>query len=289
MDSQMRVLAQYEKIVRTAEGLEKNKEICQEALMRIIQAIKEAKEILKLDLEDEIIALSTQALREAKNRDYILQAIKESTQISFRVISEKEESFITSLAPKIEVKRISQSVFKYCQDCFLLIDMGGGSSEFVFCQDQRIFAKSFKIGIVRSKDKYGNIVNLWKHKKEIIAPILEFILESFKKGIDGKFLVANSGTPTSVCVMKFGLEFYEHQKYHGIELKRSDFQEQLERFLHLPYEEKISLFGIFQIDVIPFGISLFLMFMEALKFEEVLVIDKGLREGAVIGRIEGIF
>ncbi|MDE5603396.1 MAG: phosphatase [Helicobacter sp.] len=287
MSEDLRVLGEYEETIRTAEGLEKNKVIGEAALERIIKALKKAKEVLNITQNDEVIALSTQALREAKNKDFILHSIKEATQIIFQVISGEEESFITSLAPQRAILRLSQKSLKYKQDCFLLIDMGGASSEFIFCTPKGIFAKSFTIGIVSAKERYGSMENFLAHKQEIINPIKDFIEQNAKEGRIAKFLVANSGTPTSVCAMKLGLKVYDSKKIFGMELQRSDFEEQLQKFLSLCKQERESLWGVFKADVVPFGILLFLSFMEILGFMEVLVIDEGLREGAVIARAYG--
>ncbi|WP_104722380.1 Ppx/GppA phosphatase family protein [Helicobacter mesocricetorum] len=287
MNEEFQVLGEYEETIRTAEGLEKNKIIGEAALSRIIKALKRAKEVLKISQDDEVIALSTQALREAKNRDFILDSIKKVTHITFEVISGEEESFITSLAPQRAILELSQKSLKYKQDCFLLIDMGGASSEFIFCTNKGIFAKSFAIGIVSVKERYETMENFLAHKQKIIEPIGDFIKQNAKEGRVAKFLVANSGTPTSVCAMKLGLKTYDSKKIFAMELQRSDFEEELRKFLLLPKEQRESLWGIFKADVVPFGILLFLSFMEVLGFMEVLVIDEGLREGAVIARVYG--
>ncbi len=287
MNKDFEVLGEYEETIRTAEGLEENKVIGEAALGRIIKALKKAKEVLNTTPNDEVIAPSTQAFREAKNRDFILRSIKEATAISFQVISGEEESFITSLAPQRAVLALSQKSLKYQQECFLLIDMGGASSEFIFCTPQGIFAKSFAVGIVSVKERYGSIENLLAHKEEIISPIRDFMQQNAKEGRVAKFLVANSGTPTSVCAMKLGLKVYDSKKIFGMELQRNDFEEQLQKFLLLCQEERETLWGIFKADVVPFGILLFLSFMEVLGSKEVLVIDEGLREGAVMARVYG--
>ncbi len=45
---------------------------------------------------------------------------------------------------------------------------------------------------------------------------------------------------------------------------------------------------MYKADVVPFGIALFTCFMEALGFQECLVVDEGLREGAVIAHTLGL-
>ena len=65
-------------------------------------------------------------------------------------------------------------------------------------------------------------------------------------------------------------------------MHRVDFRNELERFLALSYKERENLVGVFRADVVPFGIVLFLLFMEILDFQECLILDEGVREGAAI-------
>ncbi len=139
------------------------------------------------------------------------------------------------------------------------------------------------MGIVQAKDKYRTLENLIAHKNEIVSPILDFVREQGRKA---GFLVANSGTPTMVCAFKMGLEEYDSKKVFGQILKVEDFEWELARFQALSEKQKQGLAGIFRADVVPFGIVLFLFFMEVLGFRECLIIDEGVREGAAILGIE---
>ncbi|WP_273213837.1 phosphatase [Helicobacter rodentium] len=281
-------LEEYDTTVRTAEGLEKSGEICKEAKERIIQGLLALKSALRITPQDKVVALTTQAMRKARNREEILQSIWDSTQIRFQVISGEQEAQITALAPKIAVRKIAKTNPKYQQDSFLLVDMGGASSEFIFCGGDRDLARSFEIGIVSAKDRYQTIENLLKHKEEFLNPITAFVQECKKKGKKAHFMMANSGTPTMVCAFKLGLQSYNARAIFGTELTREDFAVELEKFFRLSRESQIGLVGMYKADVVPFGIALFTCFMEALGFQECLVVDEGLREGAVIAHTLGL-
>ncbi|TLD86782.1 phosphatase [Helicobacter sp. MIT 05-5294] len=282
------VVGEYDTTVRTAEGLERSGEICQSAKERVIAGLLELKQALHITPQDKVVALTTQAMRKARNREEVLQEIWDFTQIRFLVISGAKEAEITSLAPKIAAKKIARENPKYKQDCFLLIDMGGASSEFIVCNSDKDLAKSFEIGIVSAKDRYKSVENLLVHKEEFLQPMVDFIQECAKQGKKPQFMMANSGTPTMVCAFKMGLREYDAKAIFGTELTREDFQVELAKFLELSKESQIGLVGMFKADVVPFGIALFTCFMEALGFGECLVVDEGLREGAVIAHTLGL-
>lgn len=286
MNTQYEVLGEYEAVVRSAEGLNESGKICNAALERIVLGLQNLKKALKIKPQDRIIALTTQAMRQATNSKEVLEIIAQKTQIEFQIITGEEEAYITSLAPQRSIKKLAQVNPKYQKDCFIIVDMGGASSEFIFCTEKGITAKSFKVGIVQAKDQYQTLENFIAHKKEIIAPIVEFINE--QRHNKPAFLVANSGTPTMVCAIKMGLKSYDSKKVFGKVLKIEDFKEELHKFETLNQEEKENLVGVFKADVVPFGIMLFLFFMEILEFEECLIIDEGVREGAAILGIDKI-
>ena len=281
------VLGIYETTVRTAQGLEETQLIAKEALERILVALEKMKQTLNVTPNDEIVALTTQAMRKAKNQKEILQALAQKSGITFRVISGEEEAFITSLAPKRTLKTLAKQEPKWNQDCFILIDMGGASSEFIFCLGEKICSRSFEIGIVSAKDKYKNLETLRENKTNFLKEILEFIKEAKNKGFEAKFLVANSGTPTTIAAFKLGLIKYDAQKVSGKELTLGDFREQLDKYLALSQKERENRLGEFKADVVPFGVEIFIAFMETLGFQECLVIDEGIREGAVMARLLG--
>ena len=287
MDKDLNVLCEYENTVRSAQDLEKSGEICKSALNRILDSLNAMKEVLQINSDDEVIALTTAAMRKAKNNKEILKEISQKTGIDFCIIDGEKEAFITSLAPKIAIKKLANKNLKYKKECFVLVDMGGGSSEFIFCKNEKIFSHSFEIGIVSAKERYKSLENLKKDKENIKQEILDFVKEAGNLGFKADFLVANSGTPTTICAFKLGLQKYNSKAVFGMELSDSDFKEQLKWYLALNDKEKTEILGEFKADVVPFGVELFLIFMEALGFSECVVVDEGIREGAVIARIRG--
>lgn len=286
-DREFVVLKEWDCTVRTAEGLETSGEICKAAVCRIVDGLLQMCQSLEIASADKVVALTTQAMRKARNKEAVLQEIFEKSGIRFRVVNGEMEAKITTLAPKIALEKLKVQNPKYDKDCFLLIDMGGASSEFVVCGVEMELAKSFEIGIVSAKDRFKSVENLKARKDEFLREIVEFVESCKKKGAIPKFLVANSGTPTLVCAFKLGLDQYDSKAVFGKTLVRDDFEAMLQEFLRLNKESQIARFGEFKADVVPFGIALFTCFMEALGFKECLVVDEGLREGAVIAFVLG--
>jgi len=104
---------EYEKIVKTADGLSQSGKISKDAIKRVVDAINEAKEIF--DFSKGVEAVTTEALRVAKNQKEVLEEIYTNTGIKFKILTGKEEAFFTNYAVKEQV--VTKS--------YILVDIGG--------------------------------------------------------------------------------------------------------------------------------------------------------------------
>ena len=267
-------LAEFEKIVRTAEDLNSSGKISKEAIQRVVEAINEAKK--KIDFRDsKILAVTTEAIRRAKNQKEALQKIKEKSGIDFRVIDGKEEAFLTLKAVNSRLKMLGLN------GDFVLVDIGGGSTEITFKFEQNILTKSFPIGIVTTAQKYKSIKELKSGLKEDMKIIKEFIGQAPKKP---KIFVATAGTPTTIASIKLGLNYlsYDPEKINGTTLSIKDLDDTLELLLKLDEKQKAKLVGVGREDLIVAGVLIFRELFELLGFDEAIVVDDGLREGVAL-------
>ena len=128
-------IKEYEKIVKTADNLYTTKIINQNALKRVIEAIKEAKK--EFDFEnDKVSAVATAALRMAENKEEIIKNIEKETGVLFKIIDGKEEARLTAVAVRERLKKLNMP-YKH----FINIDLGGGSTEIIINKNEQIFAK----------------------------------------------------------------------------------------------------------------------------------------------------
>jgi len=274
----MKIINEYEKIVKTADGLAQHGLINGEATTRVISAIKEAKE--KLDFtSDTVKAVTTEAVRRAKNSDDVLLQIKKETGVAFEIISGEEEARLTLSAVKHRLSKL-----QYASDSFVLVDIGGGSTELIFHYENEVIAKSFPVGIVTIAQSYETLDSIQKALPKEMLKIQMFCAEVYAtKGKVNSF-VATAGTPTAVAAMKLGQTYttYDAKKINGtsLEIKELDFY--LKKLLSLPFEERELAVGTGRSDLIAAGILIFKQLYSMLEFDTCVVIDDGLREGVAI-------
>ncbi len=270
--------AEYEKIVKTADGLAQYGLINDEATIRVISAIKEAQEQIDFT-SDTVKAVTTEAIRRAKNSDEVLLQIREETGVEFKIISGEEEARLTLLAVKDRLSKL-----QYASDSFVLVDIGGGSTELIFHYGNETISKSFPVGIVTIAQSYETLENIQDALSKEMFEMQMFCAEVYAtKGKVNSF-VATAGTPTTVAAMKLGQAYatYDAKKINGTSLERKELDFYLKKLLSLPFEEREIAVGTGRSDLIAAGILIFNQLYSIVEFDTCVVIDDGLREGVAI-------
>ncbi len=260
-------IKEYEKIVKTAEVLSSQGIISQQAINRIIFAINEAKEIF--DFSKGVIAVATEAMRKAKNSKDVIKIIYKKTRLKIEIIDGQKELFYTNYA----VKEICQ-----VKD-YILIDIGGGSTEVSFVNGNNIIGNSFELGIVTLVEEYG-LDRLEEGLNKKIANIQKW----FKNYPKPSHLISTAGTPTTIASYLKGIDYntYDYQKINNTVLTKSDILKVKKELLNLDVKDRIKWVGVGREDLIIAGIEIFLKLLEIFNFDKCIVIDDGLREGVAL-------
>jgi len=276
-------ISAYEKVVKTADGLAEFGTINEDAVARVIAAIKEAQKQIDF-FSQPIKAVTTEAVRRASNAKTVLEQIKKETGVSFEIISGEEEAKLTLLAVKHRLKKLH-----YASDTFVLVDIGGGSTELIFDYGDETVSKSFPVGIVTIAQTYENLENIDKALPQEMFDMQMFCAEMVvTKGKPSSF-VATAGTPTTVAAIKLGFNYetYDAAKINGTSLQKEELDFYLKKLLSMPFEEREIAVGTGRSDLIAAGILIYKQLYTMLEFENCVVIDDGLREGVALEMCNG--
>lgn len=271
-------IAEYEKVVKTADGLAQYGCINSEAIARVISAIKEAQ--MKIDFSSHLIkAVTTEAVRRASNSLEVISCIKKETGVTFDIISGEEEARLTLHAVKNRLLKVKDT-----PDTFVLVDIGGGSTEIIFQYANEVISKSFPVGIVTIAQTYKTLENI---QNALADEMMEMQIFSSQirasKGTVNAF-VATAGTPTTVAAMKLGQNYenYNSSKINGTSLDTKELDFYLNKLLSLPFEERELAVGTGRSDLIAAGILIYKKLYTILEFDSCVIIDDGLREGVAL-------
>ncbi|MBM3186993.1 MAG: ethanolamine ammonia-lyase reactivating factor EutA [Bacteroidetes bacterium] len=208
---------------------------------------------------EELRAVATSAMREAKNADKVLSQIKSTTGIDIEVISGQEEAeliFGTFMLLDFDKKK-----------SFIVVDVGGGSTEIsVFENGTKTAAKSFEIGTIRLlKEKVNQ--SLWYDISNWIKHNVDFSTNHQLFGTGGninkihKIIGLKDKAPVDLKSMK---KLFDNLKVLSVD-------ERIDRFQLKPDRA----------DVIVPALSIYLHVMNELNCNEVSVPKIGLSDGMI--------
>jgi exopolyphosphatase/guanosine-5'-triphosphate,3'-diphosphate pyrophosphatase len=268
----------YEKIVKTADGLAQHGVIKNEAVLKIIAGLEEAKKQLGITYDD-VVAVTTEALRRASNANEVLDRIKRASGVSFKVISGDEEARLTLLAVKYRLAKLH-----YASNKFVLIDIGGGSTELIFHYADKIISKSFPIGIVTIAQSYQDLDSIRRALPREMLDIERFCMETYAEYGKVNSFVATAGTPTTVAAMKLGQTYacYNPIKINGTSIIQKELDLYLKKLLDMSLDEREIAVGVGRSDLIAAGILIYKQLFNIVEFDSCVVIDDGLREGVAL-------
>ncbi|MFC2073687.1 phosphatase [Campylobacterota bacterium] len=269
--------AEYEKIVKTAELLHSDGVISSGATERILEGFKEASKILDFT-NQRCVAVTTEAMRRASNATEVLAKIYAETGVQFEIIGAHKEAELTLFAVE---RRLDDLGFR---GSFLLVDIGGGSTEIIFKKGNISESKSFPVGIVTMASKYPSQEEFDRHLPQELIEMNNYVQEYYKREGKPDFFVATAGTPTTIAAFKQGMTYdaYEAERINGSTLNYFECLRALDELLELSDTERTRYVGVGREELIVSGVMIYASLFDLFKYESSVIIDDGLREGLAI-------
>ncbi len=274
-----KTLDEYQEVVGMADGLVSTGVISDAAQQRVIDAIEYSSKEMGYD-PSTAICVTTAAMRMADNAQEVLDTFESKTGAMFRIIDGKEEARLTLLAIQYALKRE-----KIDSQKFILLDIGGGSTEIIVNTHKDYISHSFNFGIVTLTQKNYSQDELNEYLELKKLEIKNFLL-TLDINLDDYTFVATAGTPTTIAAIKLGQDFfhYDKDKVNGTKVDLNDLKECLDIFYHSSDEEIRKLVGSGRVEFIEIGIYIYKAIFEVLQKEASIVLDDGLREGVAINQ-----
>ncbi|CAB4964575.1 unannotated protein [freshwater metagenome] len=196
-------------IVRLGQGVDENKSFHPDAINRTLAAVEKFKNQLAGKGVEKIRFCATSATRDAANRDLFIDGVRHILGVEVEVIPGEEEA---RLSFNGATKELLQS-----DAPFLVVDIGGGSTEFVYGNKEVEFAKSVDIGCVRMSERH------LKSQPVEMSQVAQAIIDIDKAIAQAaavvpistaKTLVAVAGTATTIAAAALELETYDRYAIH---------------------------------------------------------------------------
>ena len=262
-------------IVRLGKNVDAAKTIDPQGLQRLIDCMIDYRQLSDAYASESIIAAGTSALRDAKNRTEVIEAIERAADISIECISGKEEADLTFSGAVAGMSDIPE--------LFTVIDIGGGSTEISMGSPGSVTESvSLDIGSVRLTERFFTTLPPPQSEidaaKSCIDQLLTANIIPFFASREHVYGVA--GTITTIAQVDQGLKHFDALKVHNYPLTYEEVHAFLDRLKKSTLEQIIEL-GIPEgrADVITMGMLILHQFMRLLGVAEIRVSIQGLRFG----------
>ena len=263
-------------IVRLGQGVDKTGEFHPDAITRTLTAVDNfVAEIGRRGVE-RIRFCATSATRDAKNRELFINGVQARLGVTPEVITGEEEARLSFMGA---TKELPESLAPY-----LVIDIGGGSTEFVLGNREVVAAKSVNIGCVRMSERHfvhdpANSEEIEAARKDIRIAISEAA-----KTVDitsAKSVVAVAGTATTVAAAALKLKEYDRYQIHLSRISAEETEQVSKMFLSLNRNERSALGYMHpgRVDVIGAGSLVLTEIIKATKASEFIASESDILDG----------
>ncbi len=263
------------RVTRLGQDVDKTGRLAPEAIERTLDVLREYAGRIDALGATRLRAVATSAARDASNRDDFFEPAAKILGAEPEVISGAEEARLSF--------RGATDGFSGLTGRSLVVDIGGGSTEFVLGETDAEQLISVDMGCVRMTERF--LLHDPPLPGEIAATIDEVaeMLGEVVRGVDvdtAHRLIGVAGTVTSLAARAAGLEAHDASVTHGAVLDLADVDSLLGELASVPVEERRAmLIEPKRADVILGGIIILDVVMEAFAFDTVVVSEHDILDG----------
>jgi len=301
---------------RLGEGLQPGSQLMPRARSRTLEALRSFLEVLLSEGVDQALVVTTSAVREASDGSSFLSEMAQKSPFPVQLLSPEEEAYwsfkgalqglmvLPSSAGAREMWERAIYREKYFEipgeslddlEQWLVLDLGGRSTELAWVEDEEFKYQTFPFGAVRLHEEFYALlsaVDRERKKHEELSVLLKARVKDHMNKISGdtsaalsnwrkRGLVAVGGTVTTLTAVLHELKEYSPETVHGYSLKKREVERWEKIFLSSTLEEIRTLlpFAPRRAEIIAAGTSALLAVMEFLEKEVILVSEEGLLLG----------
>jgi exopolyphosphatase / guanosine-5'-triphosphate,3'-diphosphate pyrophosphatase len=269
-------------ITRIGQGVERTGRIDPQALRRTLVVLERYCRRARALGVGRIHLAATSAVRDASNRDELAAAVERLTGEAMEVLSGDEEARLSYLGA---VRGLD------APRPLLVVDIGGGSTEFVIGGDRPEHAVSTQMGTVRLTERYVHADPPTFDELDRVDLAITSVLHQVEDRIpvhDARTLVAVAGTATTMQAVALGLPEYDPDRIHGTVLPRPDAERVFRILADMTIEERRALpvMAPGREDVIETGAAILVAAMQRWGFAEAIVSETDILDGLAWRMVE---
>jgi exopolyphosphatase/guanosine-5'-triphosphate,3'-diphosphate pyrophosphatase len=233
-------LLRRSQVTRLGDGVDSAGSLSEEAIARVFNALADYRAAIDSHHCEANLAVLTSAVRDAANGAEFAARVRDEFQLDARVLAGSEEAQLTFLG--------AMSGRPAPTEPTVVIDIGGGSTEFVIGQARTAgFHVSLHVGVVRMSERHIHSDPPAREQLQSLAlDVRTAILGGLppEERAPVKRAIAVAGTATSAASIDQELDPYDPARVHGYRLQLATVQMLLARLADMDEERRRSVVGL---------------------------------------------
>lgn len=285
-DGSLKELHRQLEIVRLGEGVDQTGEFAIDAIERTVRVAAQYSDIAGKFGVTKLRFGATSATRDAKNRHLFIIPIEEIFGVTPEVISGTEEaalSFIGATTSLIKSGKIAKSPY-------LVIDIGGGSTEFVLGTDAPTQSISVNIGCVRMAERHGLQEVVTPDQLSAATTDIKAAISQAAAAVDLKSaesMIGVAGTVTTVAAIALNHQSYQSELLHGAVITADQVSDVAAKLRNMSRAQKaaIPVMHPGRVDVITAGALVLDLIMREVGLSELVVSEHDILDGLALSLV----
>lgn len=267
-------------VTRLGERVDASGRLADVAMQRVFDALEHYRALIEEHRVTATTAVLTSAVRDADNGAEFTAEVTRRTGVQARTIGGDEEAELTFAGATSERPHDGAEV--------VVVDIGGGSTEFVVGRDGHVdFHTSTQAGVVRQTERHLHDdppppEGIQALAEEVAAIIRDAIPLELQQRIQTAIAVA--GTATSCAAIELALDPYDSERVHGHVLELGTLEMTLARLAQMTEEERREVTGL-QPDRAPTivaGVAMLIEVLRAFGLQQTEVSEHDILRGAAL-------
>jgi len=265
-------------ITRIGEGVDRTGRIDPEALARTVDVLERYCRRARALHAERIRVSATAAVREASNRDELETSVRTHAGSELEIITGEREAALSFLGATHGLDAPAP---------FLVLDIGGGSTEFAVGTEQPEASISTPMGSVRLTERLIRTDPQTEEELATLRKAVHGILDDVERSVPvraARTLVAVAGTPTTIQAISLGLPFYDPEAIHRSWLSVGEAERVLAELARMTTDERsaIPVMAPGRADVAVAGAVILVEVMRRFGFERALVSETDILDGLAL-------
>lgn len=270
-DGKMTVLDDLNLVTKLGAELATSGRIGTESMDRNLAALSQFRDACARHHTEDIICVGAQTLRQAEDAELFRKRVREELGWEVRVLSTDEEALLTFQA---------SAAMAPADRLALVIDSGGGSTEFSFGREGRILTRvSLPLGAVVLSRGFVHSDPVSAVDLAALRRHIQGSLQAAFPKPEPPFAIACGGSVTSMASVSLALPAFDADRIHGLALTAIEIARQVRLYAELDNAGRQRIVGLRtdRADIILAGAVLAQEILAHYGLDEVLVSTYGLR------------